>query len=162
MQRFLQDKATLQEKRKKSIDVEVQELKNRKNEARAQSLELDRYFLQLDKMKADEESQMKMEKKKYEEVEGQNNLLLKELRNNRNIVEKQREQKEFNDLMKRNYHKEIQKEANYKNVTISLIVIIFRSFGKTLQRTNLTCIKCIKTSILSLKCRNCKVWMKKF
>ena len=162
MQRFLQDKAALQEKRKKSIDVEVQDLKNRKNEARAQSLELDRYLLQLDKMKADEESQMRMEKKKYEEIEGQNNLLLKELRNNRNMVEKQREQKEFNDLMKRNYHKEIQKEANYKNVIISLFLIIFRSFGKTLPRTNLTCIKCIRTSILSLKCKNYKIWTKKF
>ena len=162
MQRFLQDKAALQEKRKRSIDVEVQELKNRKNEARAQSLEMDRYLLQLDKLKADEESQMRMEKKKYEEIEGQNNLLLKDLRNNRNMVEKEREQKEFNDLMKRNYHKEIQKEANYKNVTISLFLIIFRSFGKTLLRINLTYIKCIKTNILSLKCRNYKIWTKKF
>jgi len=116
----MQNKAILQENRRKSIDNEVMELKNRKKEAKAQSLEMDRHLLQIDRMKAEEESQMRFEKRKYEENEGRNNLLLQELRTNRNMMEKQRDQKEFNDLMKRNHHKEMQKDANYKNVKKSL------------------------------------------
>lgn len=101
---------------KRGIDEEIQELKNRKIEAKAHSLEIDRYLLNLDKSKADEVNKIKFERMKNEENEGRNNLLLQELRNNRNHSEKQRDQYEFNELMKRNQYKEIQKEANYKNV----------------------------------------------
>ena len=116
LQQFLQDKAVLQEQRKRSIDDEVKELQNRKKEAKTHSLEIDRYLLNLDRNKVDEQKNLKFERKKQEETEGKSNLLLQELRNQREFNEKQRDQKEYNDLLKRNVYKEIQKEANYKNV----------------------------------------------
>lgn len=98
----------------------MNELRNRKQEARMQSLQLDQHLLELDRLKASEESQARLEKRKMEELEGKNNLLLQEFRDKQSFIEKQREQREFNELQKRNFLKEVQKEANYKNVNAFL------------------------------------------
>lgn len=99
-------------------------MQNRKKEAKAHSLEIDRYLINLDKAKADEDYMMKAERKRFEENEGKNNLFLQELRNQRKLSDKQKEQKEFNELAKRNLFKEMQKEANYKNVTTGIFICI--------------------------------------
>ena len=114
-------------------------MQNRKKEARTHSLEVDQYLLNLDKNKVDEHNIIKQERKKIEENEGKNNLMLQEFRNNRNLMEKQKEQKEFNDLNKRNLYKEIQKEANYKNVRKliknmnSLFLVLEKHCRKSIQ-----------------------------
>lgn len=91
-------------------------LEIRKNEAKARSLEIDRFLLENDREKVQENAALRAQRRKLEENEGLNNLLLQNVRNQRNFNEKLREKREFNELTKRNLYKELQKEANYKNV----------------------------------------------
>lgn len=112
----MSDKLKLQEKTKNLIDFEVQALQNRKREAKAHSFKIDQLLLENDREKLQKSAVLKAQRKKFEENEGMNNLFLQNFRNQRDFSEKNREKLEFNELAKRNLYKELQKEANYKNV----------------------------------------------